>query len=116
MTDEQMGEQRMDIRTRLKKMESSLKVADDLCRCPDALALAATPYFRTCYRCEKTIDITTWKHWQMCNPDENNNFFAFGLKRDDGQELTDRENDYYQPEVIKILRIWEQQQKETKQK
>jgi hypothetical protein len=74
----------------------------------------ATPYAKLCYKCEKPIDISTWKHWQMCNPTEETNYFAFGLKRDDGQELADKENDYYQPEVIKILRIWEQQ-KETKQ-
>jgi hypothetical protein len=104
----------MSIETRLKKVESSLKVTGDLCRCPDALALMATPYGKVCYKCEKPIDISTWKHWQTCNPTEETNFFAFGLKRDDKQQLTEKENDYYQSEVIEILRVWEQQ-KETKQ-
>ncbi len=104
----------MNIQSRLKKMESSLKVTGDLCRCPDALALMATPYGKVCYKCERLIDIQTWKHWQTFGPTNETNYFAFGLKRDDAQELTDKENDYYQPEVIKILRIWEQQ-KETKQ-
>jgi hypothetical protein len=97
----------MNILTRLTKMESSLKVTDDLCRCPDALALAATPYFRTCYRCERPIDISTWQHWQTCYPTEKTNYFAFGLKRDDKQELADKENNYFSDEVTKILQLLE---------
>ncbi len=97
----------MNILNRLTKIESSLKVADDLCRCSDALALAATPYFRTCYKCEKPIDIATWQGWQTFNPTKETNYFAFGLKRDDEQKLADKENDYFSDEVMKILRLLE---------
>ncbi len=97
----------MNIQTRLTKMESSLKVTDDLCRCPDAMALAATPYFRDCYKCEKRIDVTTWLHWQTFNPTEEANFFAFGLKRDDEKKLADKENDYFSDEVTEILQLLE---------
>ncbi len=93
----------MNIQTRLKKMETSLKVNDDLCRCPDALALAATPYARVCYKCERDIDIQTWKHWRMIHPhDAQTNFYAFGMKRDDAQELTNKSFDYFRGEIMRV--------------
>ena len=93
----------MNIQSRLKKMESSLKVTDDLCRCPDALSLVATPYGKVCYKCERVIDIYTWKHWQTIDPhDAQTIFYAFGMKRDDKHELTGKSFDYFRDEILHV--------------
>jgi hypothetical protein len=84
-------------------MESSLKVTDDLCRCPDALSLVATPYAKLCYKCGRVIDIQTWKHWQTIDPhDAQTIFYAFGMKRDDKQELTGKTFDYFRDEIMHV--------------
>lgn len=93
----------MSLQSRLKKMESSLKVTSDLCRCPDALALIATPYAKLCYKCERVIDTQTWKHWQVINPhDAQTIFYAFGMKRDDKQELAGKTFDYFRDEIMHV--------------
>lgn len=73
----------MNIKSRLKRIEDQTKIMDDLCRCPDALALIGTPYAETCYKCAKTIDVKTWKSWQLIRPTTETPGIAFALKRDD---------------------------------
>lgn len=95
----------MNLKSRIKKLEQSAGLDKDLCKCPDALALAATPYFNTCYKCGKTIDVKTWKHWQMIEPTLETNCFAFGLRRDDNEELEGKTNDYFQMELRQVFKI-----------
>jgi hypothetical protein len=84
-------------------METATKANDDLCRCPDALSLVHTPYANLCYKCGLAIDIQTWKYWRLIHPhDEETMFYAFGLKRDDLQELADKPFDYFRDEIMLI--------------
>ena len=70
----------MNIRNRLRKLESTLPDSD-LCQCLDAVAYAATPYFETCYQCGKQMNLTTWKSWRLIRPTLETNNFAFALER-----------------------------------
>jgi hypothetical protein len=97
----------MNIQTRLTKLEKQLNVTDDLCRCPDTLALANTPFWKCCYKCGKDIDVTTWQSWRMVHVTPDTNYFAFGLRRDDSNELKGKPNDYFKPQVFEVLRAWE---------
>ncbi len=103
----------MQLKNRLKKIETSLRVTDDLCRCPDTLALANTPFFRHCYKCEKAIDVTTWQSWCLVHASPDTNYFAFGLRRDDNNELRGKPNDYFKPQVFEVLEAWELLEQET---
>ena len=97
----------MNIKSRLKRLQSQIiKEDSNLCACPDALALAATPFFNLCYKCGREIDMQTWEHWQMVDVTESTNYFAFGMRRDDKGELADKSNDYFEPEVITALNQW----------
>jgi hypothetical protein len=90
-------------------MESALNidVDDVLCRCPDALSLAATPFDKLCYRCGKEIDVYTWKHWQVIHPySKDTNWFAFGLRRDDAEEFRRRHSSYFHKELSDICYMW----------
>ncbi|MDQ3747913.1 MAG: hypothetical protein M3367_02690 [Acidobacteriota bacterium] len=86
-------------------MESALSLDDGLCNCADALILMATPYADTCYQCKCPVDVKTWKHWQLIEPNETS-YFAFGLRRDDLQEFADKPDDYFQSEVEKVMNLW----------
>ncbi len=98
----------MNIQNRLKKMENQITKEDsDLCVCPDALALKATPFADVCYKCAKRIDLMTWEHWQLIHATENTNYFAFGLRRDDNHKLDDLPNDYFEPQIMEVLEAWQ---------
>ncbi len=97
----------MNIKNRLKKLQKTIRVDDDLCRCPDALALIGTPFDKLCHKCAKEIDISTWKHWQNIHPyNRETNWFAFGLRRDDKDELKDFHSSYFSREMSDILFVW----------
>lgn len=70
----------MNIKSRLRKLEST-RPNRDSCQCPDAIAYAATPYFKTCYQCGKGININTWKGWNLIEPTLETDNFAFALAR-----------------------------------
>jgi hypothetical protein len=98
----------MNIKNRLKKLQSQIIGNDsEFCACPDTLILAATPFWKFCYKCGKDVDIYSWKSWQMVNPTIETNYFAFGMRRDDKRELTDKPNEFFQDEVITILQLWQ---------
>ncbi len=59
----------MNILMRLKKLEAA-GPDPNICKCPDAIAYGATPYFETCCQCEKPIDIKTWPSWTLIEPGE----------------------------------------------
>lgn len=92
----------MNIKSRLRKLESSSNLDKDLCRCPDALCLAGTPYWKTCYQCGRVIELNTWKSWVMVDSTIETCFYAFGLRRDDRQALADKPIDYFREEVLLI--------------
>ena len=75
----------MGLDERLKRLEQSsgVRVDDNVCACPDALMLVGTPDAKTCERCGKTIDVSTWKNWHVITPTLETNYFAFALQRDD---------------------------------
>ncbi len=60
----------MNISSRLKKLELRTIPNENLCMCPDAIAYVATPYFTTCYRCGKKIDVMLWRTWNVLEPDQ----------------------------------------------
>jgi hypothetical protein len=98
-------------------MESEI-IADNsnLCVCPDALALKATPFADVCYKCAKRIDVTTWEHWRNIHPyNEETNWFAFGLRRDDSEELIGLPSSYFEPQLFEVLKVWEQLETENQQ-
>ena len=75
----------MGLDSRLKKLEQDAGIGGDenICTCPDAIVLVGTPDARTCSKCGKAIDISTWKSWRVITPTIETNYFAFGLLRDD---------------------------------
>jgi hypothetical protein len=83
----------------------ALNLDDDSCNCADALVLMATPFADICYQCERSVDVKRWQHWQLIEPREAS-YFAFGLRRDDLQEFTDKSNDCFQSEVEKVMELW----------
>jgi hypothetical protein len=101
----------MNIKSRIKKMESQI-ISDDpnICVCPDALALnvRGTDFFRTCYKCARTINIDTWKHWKTIGPyNSETNWFFLGLRRDDKEEFKDVHDSYFSRELSDIYYIWQ---------
>ena len=97
----------MNIRNRLKKMEAEIIPDSNICVCPDALSLIATPYHRVCYLCYKPIELSAWANWQTIHPTEETNFFAFGMRRDDKNELADKPFDYFKPELSAVRGLME---------
>jgi len=51
----------------------------------------------------------------MVNITEETNYFAFGMRRDDKRELTDKPNEFFQDEVITILQLWQILKRRTEQ-
>jgi hypothetical protein len=93
----------MSLQTRINKIESRIPVADDnLCDCADAVALIATPYAEVCFRCGREIKTALWRSWRVVHPSEAMMFFAFAMRRDDGDLLTDKPNEFFLDE-IKIM-------------
>jgi hypothetical protein len=81
----------------------------NVCVCPDALALnvRGTHFFRVCYKCAKTINIDTWRHWKTIGPyNSETNWFFLGLRRDDKQEFTDFHDSYFSRELSDIYYLW----------
>ncbi len=100
----------MNIQKRLKMMENKL-IPDEInvCVCPDALALnvRGTHFFRVCYKCAKTINIDTWKHWKTIGPyNAETNWFFLGLRRDDAQEFEGFPDSYFSRELSDIYYLW----------
>jgi hypothetical protein len=95
----------MSLETRLKKLESTHPVDGNVCRCPDAVSLAATPYATVCFKCGEAIKIETWQSWRLFYPDSSaTNRFAFGMRRDDKDELTAQPNAFFLAEVSQGLK------------
>jgi hypothetical protein len=89
----------------LRLLEKQIIKGDsDLCVCPDALSLVATLFADLCYKCAKRIDLSTWQHWQNIRPyNADTNWFAFGLRRDDRQELRGKHSSHFNRELSDIL-------------
>ncbi len=84
-----------------------IKKDSDICACPNALRVMGTIFdiAEICYRCGKTIDVSTWHDWRSAHPTTpETNFFAFALKRDDAGELADKPNHYF---LTEICDLWE---------
>ncbi len=96
----------MSIFSRIAALESAVGsiAPPTVCACPDALALGATKYDKTCFECGKSIDLRTWEHWHTFTPGEETNFFAFRLRRDDAQEFDGQPNDFFLAEMVARLR------------
>lgn len=85
----------------MKRLEAEIIPNSNICVCPDALSMIATPFYKLCYKCGREIDTTVWKYWRVIRPhDENTNFYPFALKRDDNQELTDLPIEDFDQEVF----------------
>ncbi len=102
----------MTIQNRLKKLESETRTANsDLCHCPDAIALVATPFAELCFRCGREIKVETWTCWQMVYPSADAMFFAFAMRRDDTDALVGKPNEFFIDEIKTMLKS--EDQKET---
>ena len=101
----------MNIQKRLDSLESKTVTHDsNICVCPDALALAVrgTTFFNVCYKCAKTIDTGTWKHWKTISPyNAQTNWFFLGLRRDDKEEFKDFHDSYFSRELSDIYYLWQ---------
>src|SRR5687768_5515593 len=97
----------MNLKSRIKKLEQSEGLDKDLCRCLDALSLVGTPFQEFFYRCEREINIKTWKNWQTFQPiTEETNFFAMGLKRDDDGVLSAKPKHYFLNEACELMEAY----------
>jgi hypothetical protein len=100
----------MNIQKRIDNLENKLiPDGNNVCVCPDALALAVrgTTFFNVCYKCAKPIDTGTWKHWKTIGPyNAETNWFFLGLRRDDKQEFTDFHDSYFSRELSDIYYLW----------
>ncbi len=103
----------MSLETRLKKLEATHPVDGNVCRCPDAVSLAATPYATVCFKCGEAIKIETWESWRIFYPDSDaTNCFAFGMRRDDKEELTTQPNKFFLDEVAQSLSDYAERHRE----
>lgn len=74
----------MNISARLKKLELNLPDPNG-CKCPDSTVYVATEYADKCYHCKLSVDLYSWKSWDMIYPTLENNVYAFGMTRNDAK-------------------------------
>ncbi len=95
----------MNLQHRITKLEATINASGAgaaTCRCANAVAIAATPFFKTCFRCGAVINLDQWQHWRMFHPEAGQSF-GFGLRRDDAHELDDKQQDFFIAEIIEVL-------------
>lgn len=74
----------MNLKLRLKKLEVNLPDPNG-CKCLDSTVYIATEYANKCYKCERPVDLFSWKSWDMILPTAENNVYAFGMQRNDAK-------------------------------